>query len=598
MKTSWRTLGALALAVVVAAPSFGQNGRVGWITLDRPLREKPDPFAWLVGEDPDGSFLKTLEKFDHAADRDDIVSVVVDLKDLQVSMAQLASLRDAIDEVQRAGKPVSVFAEIYGTPELLLASTADEVIIQPGGVASFPGLYAEEIYLADTLKLVGLEAQMVQVGDYKGAAEQFGRSSPSPEWSENIDQLMDDLWTWMSEMLRDGRGYSSEEFDEVLAKAWALDARQAIELGLVDVAIDAYELDEYLSQRFNGAEITEKLGPTPSAMDIDFGNFFAVFNMFSREPDHTPKRDTIAVVHIDGPIIDGESVPASPFGGGEMVGSATVRRALKEIEENDLIKGLVVRINSPGGSAIASEIIWRGVRSVAEHKPVFVSVGSMAASGGYYIAVSGDRIYVNEPSIVGSIGVVGGKIVMGGLYEKLDIGVTPRARGPRAELASSIRPWTASEVQEVRALMSEIYDLFASRVIENRGDRVDMSKIAEGRLFTGRQAIENGMADGLADFETVVELLASEAGLADGSYDTMSYPGPKSFEEMLEEMMPFGVQAPALMSGGLTTAIGAEALRAVFGDAAWGSIGDALAGLAELRDEPVVLVAPRTIVFR
>ncbi len=593
-----RTLPVVLIAILTLAfhpaLSRAQEKRIGWIVIDGPIAERPDPLAWLMGPDASPTLRRVTASIDAAATRPDVSALVLHLKEFESDLSQVLALGAAMDRVRAAGRTVHLFSENYGPMELLLGASADEVVMQRGGMVSFPGLYSEEMYLADTLRLVGLQADMVQIGDYKGAADPLARNAAGPEWSANIDALLDDLWSQMGERLRKGRRLSESQWKQVLERGWSADADLAIELGLVDAAIDVVELRDHVAARAGTSRITQNLGPEGSGGGLDLTNPFAVFSMLMQEPDHTPTRETIAVIHIDGPIVDGESTDASLFGG-STVGSRTIREALYTIEKEDLVKGVIVRVDSPGGSAIASEIIWQGLRRVAEKKPVFVSVGSMAASGGYYIAVGGDRIFVDPASIVGSIGVVGGKIVMGGLLDKIDLGVTPRARGPRAALMSSTEPWNETERALVRAEMQTIYDLFTKRVKQGRGSRVDLAKIAEGRLFTGRQAIANGMADGIRDFDGTIDLLASEIGLGEGEYDVMTWPGPRSLMEMLESMMPM-LKSPSLAAPG--SPLRTEAVRALVGEAAWESVRDALNAFMLLRDRRVLLIAPRAIIVK
>lgn len=598
MSTSRRTLFVLLVSILVlalhASASPAQEKRIGWIVIDGPIAERPEPLAWLLGPDAPPTLRDMTASIEAAAAREDIPSLVMHLKDFQSDFSQVLALGAAMDRVRDAGKTVHLFSENYGPMELLLGASADEVIMQRGGMVSFPGLYSEELYLADTLSLVGLQADLIQIGDYKGAADQMARNSASPEWSANIDALLDDLWAQMGERLRKGRRLSEAQWRQVLDRGWSADADLAIELGLVDAAIDVVELKDHVAAAAGTSRITQDLAPEGEGGALDFNNPFAVLAMLMQEPDHTPTRDTIAVIHIDGPIVDGESTDAGLFGGAT-VGSRTIREALYDIEKEDLVKGVVVRIDSPGGSAIASEIIWQGLRRLAERKPVFVSVGSMAASGGYYIAVGGDRIYVDPASIVGSIGVVGGKIVLGGLFEKIDLGVTPRGRGPHAALLSSTRPWDEAERALVRAEMQNIYNLFTKRVTQGRGERVDLAKIAEGRLFTGRQAVANGMADGIRDFDETIAALAAEVGVDEGEYDVMTWPGPRSLMEMLESMMPM-LAAPSVASP--ASKLPTESVRALIGEAAWESVRDALNALVLLRDRRVLLIAPRAIIVK
>lgn len=598
MSTSRRTLFVLLVSILVlalhASASPAQEKRIGWIVIDGPIAERPEPLAWLLGPDAPPTLRDMTASIEAAAAREDIPSLVMHLKDFQSDFSQVLALGAAMDRVRDAGKTVHLFSENFGPMELLLGASADEVIMQRGGMVSFPGLYSEELYLADTLSLVGLQADLIQIGDYKGAADQMARNSASPEWSANIDALLDDLWAQMGERLRKGRRLSEAQWRQVLDRGWSADADLAIELGLVDAAIDVVELKDHVAAAAGTSRITQDLAPEGEGSALDFNNPFALLAMLMEEPDHAPTRETIAVIHIDGPIVDGESTDAGPFGGAT-VGSRTIREALYDIEKEDLVQGVVVRIDSPGGSAIASEIIWQGLRRLAERKPVFASVGSMAASGGYYIAVGGDRIYVDPASIVGSIGVVGGKIVLGGLFEKIDLGVTPRGRGPHAALLSSTRPWDEAERALVRAEMQNIYELFTRRVTQGRGERVDLAKIAEGRLFTGRQAVANGMADGIRDFDETIAALAAEVGVDEGEYDVMTWPGPRSLMEMLESMMPM-LKSPSVAAP--VSPLRTEAVRALIGEAAWESVRDALNALVLLRDRRVLLIAPRAIIVK
>jgi protease-4 len=372
--------------------------------------------------------------------------------------------------------------------------------------------------------------------------------------------------------------------------AWFSDASDAIEAGLIDSEVDLPTLGGHLEAAYGDEVVWEEIGPAPAA-GFDPANPFAIFKLLSTAPDHTPKGDTIAVLHVVGTIVDGESASGGLMGG-ESVGSRTIRNALEEILEEDLVKGVVVRIDSPGGSAIASEVMWQGLRRVAEEKPVWVSVGTLAASGGYYTAVGGQKIYVNPSSIVGSIGVVGGKFSMGELYDKLHVNVVARSRGPRADLFSSTEPWSPDERAFVRAKMAETYDLFTSRVESGRPD-IKLDEAAEGRLFTGTRAIELGMADALGSLDTAITDLAAELGLDE--FDVMSYPAPKSLDEVLEEMLGGFVQSP--VSGGLA-GVGTEAVEELLGPDAWRQVSNAGRALLQFRREPVQVVMPRVLILR
>jgi protease-4 len=343
-------------------------------------------------------------------------------------------------------------------------------------------------------------------------------------------------------------------------------------------------------------------GKHDHAADAAAGNPFALFSKLMNPPEYKIKRSTIAVVHIDGAIIDGESTSGGLMGGSG-VGSRTIRRTLSDLEDNKLVKGVVLRIDSPGGSAIASEVIWQGVKRLGKSKPVWISIGNMAASGGYYIAVAGDKVYLNNSSIVGSIGVVGGKFALGGLMEKLHINTVSRSRGPRAAMESMANPWNESDRKLVRQKMEDTYKLFTSRVSQGRAG-IDLAKTAEGRLFVGQDAVNLKMADKVGTLADTVGDMATELKLASGSFDVMDFPEPMSFADMIENLagsFGAGAAAPAGQFGAsrtIVTSTLAEAARQVLGDQVYLQARDTMGAAMQLRREKVLLVTPSVLIFR
>lgn len=597
-----RLVGALALGAAVVGASSAQalaDVGVGWIEIEGALLERPEPFAAALGLDGGTTLRDVVAALRAAADRPDVEAVVLRLKQPLLTPYQVEEIGQAIEQVQAAGKKVHLFTEIYNTPETLLAAWVDEAIVQPGSAVTFPGLYAEELYLADALRWLGIQPSFVQIGKYKGAEEPFVNSQPSEPWDENYSRLLDELYGAMRAPFLRYRRMSDRTLDRAMEQAVMASPEQAVELGLVDAVVDRLDLEAHLQEQY-GDEVRYVTGLLPSRSGgLDMANPFAFFQLLANPVKQRPVRDTIAVLHIDGPIVDGKSQPASILGGAS-VGSLTIRQALKRIEDDPLVKGVIVRINSPGGSAIASESIWQGLRRVAQKKPVWTSVGSMAASGGYYIAVAGDRIFVDPSSIVGSIGVVGGKLALRGLYEKLRLHAVPRARGPRASLLSGLEPWTEEEREFIRQRMQETYDLFVDRVKQGRPD-IDISRTAEGRLFAGKHAVEMRMADEVGSLAQALDAMADELGLRKGAYDVLDYPLPRSLDEILQDFMGFGLAAaPAARSGDALAQAGAQvlALRAALGEARWRQLRDALTGMLQLQREPVLLLSPRSLLLR
>jgi protease-4 len=458
------------------------------------------------------------------------------------------------------------------------------------------------MFLADTLKWAGLKADFVQVGDYKGASEQMARSSPSPQWSQNIDGLLDSMYGNIRGTIMTGYGLNDEQLDGAMTKLWMADMDEAKNVQMIDTVLDLPLLLKHLRNTHPktlawGEEVSTKV--TGNAGGMGGMNPFALMSMLEQEPDVTPDGDAIAVIHIDGAIVDGDSTSGGFFGGEGNVGSRTIRNALETVRANNDFKGAIIRVNSPGGSATASEVIWQGVRRLAERKPVWVSVGSMAASGGYYIAVAGDRIYVNPSSIVGSIGVVGGKISMEDLYGKLKVGVTTRSRGPKADMFASARGWDEKAIADVRAKMTDTYKLFTSRVEAGRKD-IDLSKTAEGRLFTGNKAIELKMADEIGSLDMAIDDLADRLNLDDYGYEVMHFPAPKSLAETLEETFK-SVQAPgglAKNAGMTPLQLAGQGIRELVGEQSWLQLQPQLEGFMQMREGKILLMNPSAIVVK
>jgi protease-4 len=563
---------------------------VAVIEIEGSPAEMESGFTWLG--DGGQTLLGLVETLDTLAVDDEFSGVLLRLKDSALGYTQVEELGSAIRRVRDAGKRVDVFAEGYGTTDLLLGSHADSIVVQKGGIVSFPGMYMEEMFLADTLSWVGVKAQLVQVGAYKGANEQMTRSAPSPEWDQNISSLLDALYANMRSDLTDGRGMTGGELDEAMKVAWMASGEEAIEAGLIDAEVDLPNLPDYLKSAYGEGV---KWVNDPYAVrqaKADFSNPFALFSQIGKSAEVRIDHPTIAVLHINGTIIDGDSSSGGLFGGGTSVGSRTVRNAIEKIMKEPLIKGVVVRVDSPGGSAIASEVMWQGIERLKGEKPVWVSVGSMAASGGFYVLSAGDKVFVNPSSIVGSIGVVGGKYSMGELYEKAKVRIVERSRGPMASLFGSSEAWGEDELAAVRDRMTQTYDLFTSRVVQGRPG-IDLSRTAEGRLFVGSDAVGLKMADEIGGLDDAVNELASTLDLSD--FDVVHYPPPPSFEEVLENMLGGMANAPAVPDA--PGPIGAV-LRGVLGEARYKAAVDSLNGITLLQKEPVLLVNPSVIIVR
>ena len=592
MKTIAKLLAGLALTASAAFADI----RLGWLEISGSPASRPSDLAWLTGSEDDPTLLNLIEAIGAVADDDSLQGLVIRLKDSELSVPQIEELGKAIREVQEAGKKVYVFGESFGTPEFLLSSHADHVTCQSGGAVSLHGLYMEEMFLGDTLAWAGIKADFVQVGDYKGASEQMARGAPSKEWDQNINQLLDSMYGNIRGGLKQGRSLDDAALDQAMETLWMADAADAVKAGMIDAEVDLPGYVDFLSKKLGEKVVTRTIvAGDPGEMNADTTNPFAMLGLLSKKPNRDIASPSIAVLHVDGAIVDGDS--RASFSGGGEVGSRTIRNALEEILREPQIKGVVVRIDSPGGSAVASEIMWQGIRRVADVKPVWVSIGDMAASGGYYLAVAGDRIFVNPSSIVGSIGVVGGKLAMKGLYDKFHVNVVGRGRGPKAELFASATPWSDSDVAHVRGKMQQTYDLFTKRVAMGRKG-IDLARTAEGRLFTGDVAVGLAMADQVGGLTDAVQGLAASLNMPE--FDLVDFPAPRSLEDIIEDMLDSaggGLLGMAPEQGsGLVAA--RAAIRDLVGDRVFGQLEGPMRAMMELREGTPLLLSPRVLIFR
>ena len=512
---------------------------VGWLELAGPLRQGPPPVQWMDPGDVEPSLGDVLAQLDHVAESERSLGVVVYLKAPQLSFTQMHAIASKMQAIREAGRTVVAFGEAYDLPAYYLAAAADVIALQHKGSVELNGLVAEEMYLAGLLSKIGVEADLMQVGRFKGAEEPLTRRGPSEAWDENIEGLLDDLYGQMVEAIAQRRGWGVDELEAKMADSWSLDDVGLLRAGLVDRLADR-DLVSVTEIEFGDAFAWDReMGRSVGGGAAMPSNPFALLQTLFRQRPVRTDGPTVAVVHAYGPITRGESTLDDGMFSAASIGSETVTDLLDKLQGDDNVKAVVLRVDSPGGSALASEIIWQAMRRFAEHKPLFASLDATAASGGYYIACGADQVYVSPQTVVGSIGVVSGKLVFGDLYDKIGVSVTRRTRGPLGGMFNSVEPFDAKQRDAVREAMQRIYEQFVERVELGRGGRLpDVSKVAEGRLFTGRQAVDNGMADATGTLQHAVEAVAKRAGL-DGDYDVLHLPRPLSLGEYLSEA--FGV---------------------------------------------------------
>jgi protease-4 len=471
---------------------------------------------------------KTIARLDKAADDKTINAIVLEIGDANLTRGKLNELRDSIERIRKNGKKLYAQLESADGQQLLLASACDEIVMPEAGIVVIPGVQLEIAYYKDLLEKVGVEADMLHVGDSKGAAEPLMRRNMSDPVRKNLTALVDDLYDQMLTTLASDRDLQFEEVRKVVNQA-LLTATQAKEAGLIDRIAYFDEFREQLTKEYKADKLVYVINYGKQEIDTDFSGPMGMMKLFQSVLGATTSDDSaagpkIALVYAVGAITSGES--ESGFSSAGTMGSETIVEALNEANEDENVKAIVLRIDSPGGSALASDMIWRATQKI--EKPIIASMGDVAASGGYYIAMGTDKIYAEPGTITGSIGVVGGKIAMNGLYGKIGITTDAIRRGDNSTIFSLTEKFSEGERKVVENMMQDVYRLFTTKAAAGR--KVDVSKIQElggGQVYTGRIAKRNGLIDEVGSLKDAFQAAKIAAGLdPDKKYQLMVLPEP------------------------------------------------------------------------
>jgi protease-4 len=519
--------------------------------LDLSLAEIPEqPASSELGsffESRPASLRAVVESLDRGAADPKIKSVLLRVSTLSdAGWGKVQELRDAIGRFRKSGKPAYAHLEYCGNREYYLATACSKIYAVPTAILDVSGMAAEVTFFKGTLDKLGVQAQFEGVGKYKNAPNQFTETGFTGPHREQMEALLDSLFGQFVGGIAKGRGKTEAEA-RAMVDGGPYDGARALQAGLVDELL--YE-DELLG-RLKGAE------------RITAGRYVKGSRGFGF--DNRPK---LALIYAVGDIVSGES--QSGFGG-DFVGSETVARAIRQARKDDSVKAIVLRIDSPGGSGTASDVMWREVTLAKKAKPVIMSMGDVAASGGYYLAMGGDAIVAEPGTITGSIGVFGGKISLRGLYDKLGLTKEIITRGQNAALFSSYRPWTDEERQTFRKIMVSFYDEFVNKAASGRGKTYDeIHAVAQGRVWTGAEALRVGLVDRLGGLDVAVSLAKERAKIpTDQEVALMILPEKKSFfETMLErqEESAMSKEEAALLKIAPRDVRGALALARVLGD--------------------------------
>ncbi|MDX1965156.1 MAG: signal peptide peptidase SppA [Pirellulales bacterium] len=448
-----------------------------------------------------------INRLEKAAADAELAGILLELDGTSLGAARREELRGAIQRVRRAGKPIYAFLKNGDKSDYLLASACDKVFLLPEGNLSLLGVRMELQFYKDIFDKYGVQADMLQVGDFKGTGEPYTRNSMSPELRSKMETLCEDMFQQMIEQISVDRKLERGKVRDLIDEG-LLTGREALAAGLIDRLAYEDEVRAELAKLKPEGEL--KILPNYGAAkreEIDFsgiGGMLKMMELLSGGGDKkksTAKGKKIAVVYAIGAIVDGKS--GVSLMNGETVGSDTLCKALTDADKNPDVVAIVLRIDSPGGSALASDVIWRTVTQC--QKPVVASMGDTAASGGYYIAMGADRVLAEPGTLTGSIGVVGGKIALGGALEKFGVKTEVISRGRNSGLESTFAPMSDSEKNAFLKMMRDTYQQFTAKAAEGRKlELKQLEELAGGRVFTGRQAVVNKLVDQLGTLEDAV----------------------------------------------------------------------------------------------
>jgi protease-4 len=540
---------ALALLLVaVAVPAARADGEkkdeakpvIPVFTFDAPLLEKPqgEEFPLFSAINPP-TLRDVVDRLKKAKDDKNVKAVVLLLDEVDYSMPQIEELRQAIDGVKASGKEVYAHIDAMLTTRLLaLAAGATRIGATPTAMIVVNGFSAESPYVRGLLDNIGVKPDFVTCGAYKSAAEIFMRKDPSPEAAEMRNWILDSLYESYLQSVAQGRGVVPAQVRQWIDGA-IYTPEQAKDLKMIDSVQYRRELEAELRGKYGqDVKFDTKYGKKKQLEGIDLSSPFGLLQVWAKILQGGKKpasgKDAIGVVYVEGAILPGKPDP-SPFNNDQNAYSTPLRKALEKIAEDKRVKAVVLRVNSPGGSVVASEIILNATKQVKAQKPLVVSMGQVAGSGGYYVSTAADAIYADPSTITASIGVLGGKFATTDMWSKIGIDWNCTRRGANAGLLSSDAVFSDEEREKMQTKMNEIYGVFKSHVVDSRGAKLKkpIDEIAAGRVFTGRQALDLGLVDKLGTLDDAIGDAAERAKIKD--YEVRVYPEPKNFIEILTE---------------------------------------------------------------
>ena len=503
------------------------------LQLNKPVVERESdvplsPFELLPGaEGGVHGLMDILKSINHAKVDDKIKGIYLDVQFINAGFASLREIRSALEDFKSSGKWIVAYNEIYTEKDYYLTSVADKVYLNPVGAVELNGLASEVLFLKGTLDKLGIEPQVFRVGEFKSAVEPLVRTSMSEASREQTNSFLNSIYNVFLEDVARSRNIERNELERISDEMLVRTPDDAVRLKIVDKLSYFDEVQEGMRESLGLEDEDEKIN-------------FVLYGKYKKsiEEDKGSGSNRIAVIVASGDIVSGE-------GDHQTIGSDTFAKEIREARKNDRVKAIVLRINSPGGSALASDVIWREVELASRVKPVIASMSDVAASGGYYIAMACDTIVAQPNTITGSIGIFGVIFNMQNLLnDKLGITTEVVETGELSNLFRVTKPLNEFEKSIIQNAIEEGYEIFTRKAAEGRDMPVEkLREVASGRVWSGIEARDRGLVDVLGSFDDAVKIAAAKAKLEEGDYRLRFYPEQKG---LLEELLKkFGDSAEA-----------------------------------------------------
>ena len=497
-------------------------------------RSQENPLDFLMKEDYKTYGLDDiLSSIRKAKENEDIKGIYIQATSLGAGFASLEEIRDALKDFKESGKFIVAYGDTYTQNLYYLSSVADKVLLNPQGMLEWRGLAATPMFFKDLLEKIGVEMQIFKVGTYKSAVEPFISTEMSPANREQVNVYLSSIWGQITSSVAESRNLSLEALNKEADRMLMFyPAEESVKNGLVDTLIYKNDVRDYLKNMV-GIDKDDNM-PVLGIQDM--------INVKKNVP-RDKSGNVIAVYYAYGEIDGGSSASTD-----EGINSEKVIKDLRKLKDDENVKAVVLRVNSPGGSAYGSEQIWYAINQLKKEKPVIVSMGDYAASGGYYIACNADTIVAEPTTLTGSIGIFGMMPNAKGLTEKLGVNFDVVKTNPYADFGNLTRQMNDGEKGLMQMYVNKGYELFLTRCSDGRGISMEeLDKIAQGRVWTGSTAKELGLVDELGGLDKALEIAIAKAGV--DAYTVMNYPKKEGFLESLMNTNPGNYIKARMLNG-------------------------------------------------